>query len=50
MADRKNQEPPLTARAKTARKRDRIASIVLFVVIASAVALTVYIWLARRTA
>jgi hypothetical protein len=50
MALRKNQVPPLTDRAKAARRRDRIASVALFVVIAAGVALTIYVWIARRTA
>ena len=46
----RNQTPPLTARAKSARRRDRIASIALFAVIVAAAVLTGFIWFFRSAA
>jgi hypothetical protein len=40
----RNQVPPLTTRAKAAKRRDRIAGIVLFIVAVACIALTAYAW------
>jgi hypothetical protein len=45
-----NRTPPLTTRQKAARRRDRIAGVVLLVVAVAAIALTVFIWMSRRVA
>ena len=37
-----NQVPHLTSRAKAARRRERIASVVLFLVVVACIALTVF--------
>ena len=43
----RNQVPPLTPRAKAAKRRDRIAGIALFVVAIGCVAVTLYAWWAK---
>jgi hypothetical protein len=43
----KNQVPKLTARGKTARRRNVLASVALFVVALACVVLTGYVWLIR---
>jgi multidrug resistance efflux pump len=42
-----NRTPPLTSRAKAAKRRDRIAGVVLFLVAIAAVAVTAYAWWMR---
>ena len=43
----KNQVPNLTPRAKAARRRSLIASAVLFAVAATAIGLTIFVWVTR---
>jgi hypothetical protein len=47
MAKSRNQKPHPTPRAKAAARRERLASVVLFVVIAFAVGLTAYVWMSK---
>jgi len=42
--EHKNQVLPLTPRARAARRRDRIASVVLFVVLLGCIVLTIVRW------
>jgi hypothetical protein len=43
----RNQTPALSTRARAAKRKDRVMSVVLFVVIAAGIALTAFIWVAR---